>query len=111
MAGFQAHKKAQTTEPEAYGRMTDASTIHNYVWHWTADKRKVHARLTWNDFKKEMKKQFYLKKTEFEAYDKLRRLRHTGSLQEYVKEYWETILELLDMADREALYNTRASTS
>ncbi|KAK2991356.1 hypothetical protein RJ640_001213 [Escallonia rubra] len=69
-----------------------------------ADKEKGTCKIdTWGEFKKALTKQFYPKNVEFEMYHKMRRLRHTGSLLEYAKEYLMTILELPDMADRNAL--------
>lgn len=41
---------------------------------------------------------------EFLAYRKLRKLKHEGSLREYVKEYSALLLEIPDMAEREALF-------
>ncbi|KAK3000859.1 hypothetical protein RJ639_021429 [Escallonia herrerae] len=54
--------------------------------------------------KTELNKQFYFENIKFEENHKLRRLRHTCSLWDYVKEYSTIILELHHMADMEALY-------
>ncbi|KAF2282309.1 hypothetical protein GH714_044060 [Hevea brasiliensis] len=47
---------------------------------------------TWDDFKKELKKQFYPENAAHEARAKLRRLSHKGNIREYVKEFMETLL-------------------
>ncbi|KAF2324198.1 hypothetical protein GH714_009880 [Hevea brasiliensis] len=49
---------------------------------------------TWDDFKKELKKQFYPENAAHEARAKLRRLSHKGSIRDYVKEFIETLLEI-----------------
>ncbi|KAK2993246.1 hypothetical protein RJ640_015725 [Escallonia rubra] len=73
-----------------------------------SDKEKGTCKIdTWEEFKKALTKQFYPENVEFEMYHKMRRLRHTGSLFEYAKEYSTTILELPNMADRKALYGGR----
>ncbi|KAF2282442.1 hypothetical protein GH714_044055 [Hevea brasiliensis] len=51
---------------------------------------------TWDDFKKELKKQFYPENAAHEARAKLRRLSHKGNIREYVKEFMETLLEIPD---------------
>ncbi|KAF2282515.1 hypothetical protein GH714_044044 [Hevea brasiliensis] len=59
---------------------------------------------TWDDFKRELKKQFYPENAAHEARAKLRRLSHKGSIREYVKEFMETLLEIPDYPDTEALF-------
>lgn len=50
---------------------------------------------TWDDFKGELKKQFYPEDAEHEARAKLRRLQHKeGYIREYVKEFSELLLEI-----------------
>lgn len=59
---------------------------------------------TWDAFKRELNKYFYAENVEFEAYQKLWRLKHDRSLREYVKEYLSSMLELPDMPERESLF-------
>ncbi|KAF2325032.1 hypothetical protein GH714_022348 [Hevea brasiliensis] len=59
---------------------------------------------TWDDFKRELKKQFYPENAAHEARAKLRRLSHKGNIREYVKEFMETLLEIPDYPDTEALF-------
>ena len=43
---------------------------------------------TWDEFKRELNRQFYPKDAEYEAKAKLRRLQHQdGQIREYVKEF------------------------
>lgn len=50
----------------------------------------------WEYFKKELRKQFYPDNAAHEARAKLRRLTQRGSIQEYVKELSEVLLEIPD---------------
>lgn len=59
---------------------------------------------TWQDFRTEVKKQFYPENVEYEARGRLRRLTHTRSIKEYVTEFQEIILEIPEITDREALF-------
>ncbi|CAL1372707.1 unnamed protein product [Linum trigynum] len=60
--------------------------------------------VTWEDFKREIKKQFYPENVEFEARSKLRRLTQRGGVREYVKEFSELLLEIPDITDKEAMH-------
>jgi hypothetical protein len=59
---------------------------------------------TWDEFKKELKRQFYPENAEEEARPKLRRLQQKGSIREYVKEFSEVLLEIPDYPDKEAFF-------
>ncbi|KAF2305838.1 hypothetical protein GH714_008308 [Hevea brasiliensis] len=59
---------------------------------------------TWDDFKKELKKQFYPENAAHEARAKLRCLSHKGSIRDYVKEFMEILLEIPDYPDTKALF-------
>ncbi|XP_048228420.1 uncharacterized protein LOC125369605 [Ricinus communis] len=60
---------------------------------------------TWDDFGRELKKQFYPDNTEKEARSKLRQLQHRdGYIREYVKEFPELMLEIPDLGEKEAFH-------
>ncbi|XP_048231260.1 uncharacterized protein LOC125370291 [Ricinus communis] len=60
---------------------------------------------TWEDFIRELKKQFYPDNAEKEARSKLRRLQHRdGHIREYVKEFSELMLEIPDLGEKEAFH-------
>ncbi|XP_050212403.1 uncharacterized protein LOC126663714, partial [Mercurialis annua] len=59
---------------------------------------------TWDEFKRELKRQFYPENAEEEARAKLRRLQQKGSIRDYVKEFSEVLLEIPDYPDKEALF-------
>lgn len=54
---------------------------------------------TWAEFVKELKKQFYPENAKNEAMSKLRKLRHSGSIREYIKDFTTLVLEVPDLPD------------
>ncbi|KAF2285582.1 hypothetical protein GH714_005632 [Hevea brasiliensis] len=60
---------------------------------------------TWDEFKREPKKQFYPENAADEARAKLRRLTQKGTIREYVKEFSEVLLEISDYPNQEALFS------
>ncbi|XP_020082254.1 uncharacterized protein LOC109705882 [Ananas comosus] len=59
---------------------------------------------TWEDFVRELKAQFYPEHIEYLARKQLRRLKHTGTLKEYVKEYSKLMLSITNMAEEDCLF-------
>ena len=60
---------------------------------------------TWEDFKKEIKKQFYPEDVEYMARKKIKHLKHTGSIRDYVKEFSSLMLEAPGMDEKDLLFN------
>jgi hypothetical protein len=60
---------------------------------------------TWRGFKDELKKQFYPESATDEARTKLRHLKQTCTIREYVKEFTELLLEIPDMSDSDVLFS------
>ncbi|MBA0709035.1 hypothetical protein Golax_024107 [Gossypium laxum] len=67
----------------------------------STDKRNSEIR-TWKEFQHELKGQFYPKFTEGEAQAKLRWLTQCGTMGEYVREFKELMLQILDVTEIEA---------
>ncbi|KAK0606869.1 hypothetical protein LWI29_005470 [Acer saccharum] len=59
---------------------------------------------TWEDFKKELKRQFCPTNAEKEARGRLRRLKQTGSIRDYIKEFTTLSLEIEDMSEKDSLF-------
>ncbi|MBN8152351.1 hypothetical protein J0J37_22515, partial [Vibrio vulnificus] len=59
---------------------------------------------TWDDFKKELKKQFYPENAAKEARTRLRRLVHDKTIREYVNEFSELLLEIPNYPQGEAFF-------
>ena len=60
---------------------------------------------TWADFKREIKNQFYPEDVEYMARKKIKHLKHTGSIRDYVKEFSSLILGL-QVWMRKTLFST-----
>ena len=60
---------------------------------------------TWVDFKREIKKQFYLKDMDYMTRKKIKHLRDTGSIHAYVKEFSSLMLEAPGMDEKDLLFN------
>ncbi|WJZ91057.1 hypothetical protein VitviT2T_029267 [Vitis vinifera] len=60
---------------------------------------------TWEDFKREIKKQFYPEDVAYLARKNMRRLKHTSSIRDYVKEFSSLMLEIPNMTQEELLFN------
>ena len=59
---------------------------------------------TFDEFKVELKKQFYPENAEEEARGRLRRLKQTGAIRDYVKDFTNLVLEIPDMSDKDSLF-------
>jgi hypothetical protein len=59
---------------------------------------------SWEDFKKLLKDQFYPENTEFMARRKLRTIKHTSSIREYVKEFSACMLEIGNMDETDRVF-------
>ena len=59
---------------------------------------------TWADFKREIKKQFYLEDVEYLAWKKIKYLKHTGSIRDYVKGFSSLMLEAPGMNEKTFLF-------
>lgn len=101
---------------EAMGVVDDAAKIGNapnflrdaaQLW-WrrkhTERQRGLCQIQTWDQFKRELRKHFVPHNAAEEAKGKLRRLRQTGSILEYIKEFTTVMLEIDDLSDSHALF-------
>ncbi|KAK1430025.1 hypothetical protein QVD17_12474 [Tagetes erecta] len=59
---------------------------------------------TWAEFVQELKRQFYPVNAEHEARSRLRKLKQTGTIKAYVKEFTTLILEIPDLSDKDSLF-------
>ena len=60
---------------------------------------------TWETLKKELKDQFLPTNTAWVAREALKRLKHTGSVREYVKEFSSLMLDIKNMSEEDKLFN------
>lgn len=59
---------------------------------------------TWEDFKKELKRQFLPENVVYEARKKLRELKHRTTICEYVREFTTLMLQITNLTDEELLF-------
>ncbi|KAL4388985.1 hypothetical protein GQ457_09G028100 [Hibiscus cannabinus] len=59
---------------------------------------------TFDDFKRELKRQFYPENAEDEARARLRRLKQSGSIRDYIKDFTNLVLEIPDLSDKDSLF-------
>ncbi|RVX10842.1 hypothetical protein CK203_018202 [Vitis vinifera] len=60
---------------------------------------------TWEEFKREIKRQFYPEDVVYLARKNMRCLKHKGSIRDYVKEFFSLMLEIPNMTEEELLFN------
>ncbi|KAL0373604.1 UNVERIFIED_CONTAM: hypothetical protein Sradi_3276100 [Sesamum radiatum] len=60
---------------------------------------------TWDVLKKELKDQFMPCNTSWLARESLRKLKHTGTVRDYVKEFSSLMLDVRDMSEEDKLFN------
>ncbi|KAH1096345.1 hypothetical protein J1N35_013266 [Gossypium stocksii] len=70
----------------------------------TDERRGGNAIGTWEQFQRELKKQFYPQYAEKEARARLRRLTQQGTVREYVRAFSELMLQISDLSEKEAFY-------
>ncbi|KAA0053302.1 uncharacterized protein E6C27_scaffold102G001150 [Cucumis melo var. makuwa] len=59
---------------------------------------------TWKALKKELRSQFFLKNVEILARRKLRELKHTSNIQEYVKQFTRLMLDIRNMSEKDKVF-------
>ncbi|RVW29620.1 hypothetical protein CK203_100962 [Vitis vinifera] len=60
---------------------------------------------TWDAFKREIKRQFYPENVAYLARKSMKRLKNTGLIREYVKEFSMLMLEIPNMSEEELLFD------
>jgi hypothetical protein len=65
---------------------------------------------TWEDRQKELKLQFSPENYEYLARKSLKRLKHTGSIREYVKQFTTLLLDITDMTEKDKLFSWTGSS-
>ncbi|RVW12932.1 hypothetical protein CK203_096852 [Vitis vinifera] len=108
--------RVEVPKPHTFNGKRDAKELDNFLWHMEryfeaialmdeATKRGTCTIDTWDAFKREIKRQFYPEDVAYLARKSLKRLKHTGSIREYVKEFSTLMLEIPNMAEEDLLFN------
>jgi hypothetical protein len=75
-------------------------------WHIREDDDSGRPKITtWEALRKELRDQFLPCNTTWVARDSLKKLKHTTSVREYVKQFSSLILDIKDMSKADKLYN------
>ncbi len=70
-----------------------------------AERESGHSTInSWDDLKRELKNQFLPENVEFIARRKLRQLRQTGTVRDYVKQFSALMLDIRDMSEKDKLF-------
>ncbi|RVW26370.1 hypothetical protein CK203_116919 [Vitis vinifera] len=117
----QEASRVEVPKPHRFSGNRDAKELDNFLWHMeryfeaialtdeaakVADMEKGICTIeTWEDFKREIKRQFYPEDVAYLARKNMRRLKHTGSIHDYVKEFSSLMLEIPNMTEEELLFN------
>ena len=84
--------------------LTDTTTLW-WRWRFTDMEKGICTIETWEDFKREIKRLFHPKDVGYLAKKNIRCLKHTGSIQDYVKEFFSLMLEILNITKEKLLFN------
>ncbi|XP_050387928.1 uncharacterized protein LOC126804551 [Argentina anserina] len=85
-------KRIEVPKPKSFGGMRNAREVDNFLWGL-------------DQYFGALKKQFYPENAEDEARARLRRLKHTGPISDYIREFTNLVLEIPDLSDKNALFN------
>ncbi|RVW64536.1 hypothetical protein CK203_040314 [Vitis vinifera] len=117
----QEASRVEVPKPHRFSGNRDAKELDNFLWHMERyfeaialtdeaakvcryGERHLHHRDV-EDFKREIKRQFYPEDVAYLARKNMRRLKHTGSIRDYVKEFSSLMLEIPNMTQEELLFN------
>ncbi|RVW30894.1 Transposon Tf2-12 polyprotein [Vitis vinifera] len=119
-SGPEAPSKVRVPELKGFNGNRNAKELENFLWDieqffkaaHVLDGEKVSITksgrpqiTTWETLKKELKDQFLPTNTAWVARETLKRLRHTGSVREYVKEFSSLMLDIKNMSEEDKLFN------
>ncbi|KAL2240221.1 UNVERIFIED_CONTAM: hypothetical protein Sindi_0663300 [Sesamum indicum] len=99
-------------EQKAYGGARDAKEVENFLFDMEQyflaanvedEARKVRLD-TWALLREAIREQLFPENIEYNARRALRKLEHTGSVQEYVKSFSALMLDIRDMSEKDKLF-------
>ncbi|RVW19840.1 hypothetical protein CK203_116292 [Vitis vinifera] len=106
---IQEASRVEVSKPQGFSGEWDAKELDNFLWHMERYFEAItsidEVAKTWEDFKKEIKRQFYLEDVAYLARKNIRYLKHTDSIRDYVKEFSSLMLGIPNMIEKELLFN------
>ncbi|RVW81819.1 Retrovirus-related Pol polyprotein from transposon 17.6 [Vitis vinifera] len=95
--------RVEVPKPQTFSGKRDAKELDNFLWHMELYLEAI--ALTDEATKREIKRQFYPEDVAYLARKSMKRLKHTGSIREYIKEFSTLMLEIPNMSKEELLFN------
>ncbi|KAL6332342.1 hypothetical protein AAG906_004908 [Vitis piasezkii] len=96
----EASPKVRVPKPKGCNGNRNMKDLENFLWDMEMEDDAKFGRpqiTTWETLKKELKYQFLPTNTAWVAKESLKRLRHTGSVRDYVKEFSSLMLDIKNM--------------
>ncbi|KAL6323857.1 hypothetical protein AAG906_005853 [Vitis piasezkii] len=95
--------RVEVPKPQTFSGKRDAKELDNFLWHMELYFEAI--ALMDEATKREIKRQFYPEDVAYLARKSMKRLKHTGSIREYIKEFSTLMLEIPNMSEEELLFN------
>ncbi|KAA0066681.1 uncharacterized protein E5676_scaffold384G00030 [Cucumis melo var. makuwa] len=101
--------RVKILEPKPFCGVRDAKALENYIFdleqYFRATNTEGRCMIdTWDDLKRELRSQFFPKNFEILARRKLRELKHTGSIRDYVKQFAGLMLDIRDLSEKDKVF-------
>ncbi|RVW30564.1 hypothetical protein CK203_086051 [Vitis vinifera] len=94
--------RVEVPKPHTFSGKRDAKELDNFLWHM---ERYFEAIALTDEATKRNQEAILSEDVAYLARKSLKRLKHTGSIREYVKEFSTLMLEIPNMAEEELLFN------
>nr|CAN73876.1 hypothetical protein VITISV_033423 [Vitis vinifera] len=85
--------------------MVDTREGLDFIEHGMEKDKEICIIKTWEDFKREIKRQFYPENVAYLAKKNIRHLKHIDSIRDYVKKFPSLMLEIPNMTKEKLLFN------
>ncbi|TYK28632.1 uncharacterized protein E5676_scaffold2030G00580 [Cucumis melo var. makuwa] len=101
--------RVKIPEPKPFCRAKDAKALENFIFYLKQsryiDLQEGRCTIdTWDALKKELRSQFFSENVEILAQRKLRELKHTCNVREYVKQFAGLMLDIRDMSKKDKVF-------
>nr|GEW39640.1 hypothetical protein [Tanacetum cinerariifolium] len=100
--------KLDVPKPSPFMGKREARAVDDFLWEmeqYLEDIERCTATIdTWAGFVADFKKQFYSENAKNEAKSRLHKLKQSGKIREYVKEFTTLVLEILELSDQDSLF-------
>nr|GEW99580.1 putative retrotransposon Gag domain, aspartic peptidase domain protein [Tanacetum cinerariifolium] len=95
------------SKPSSFVGKREARAVDDFLWEmkqYLEDIERGTATIdTWAEFVADFKKQFYPKNAKNEAKSQLCKLKQSGTIREYIKEFITLVLEIPELSDKDSL--------